>query len=325
MALDLKISQLPAASGLSGAELVELVQGGVNVQGTTGQLGAVANTAAMGGNPLAPSLNGNLNQNFAWAVANQSAPGASALSSIAAWVGSGNTFTTTGTQTVQDLTGAGATCGLSVRANILTSAAGANSSAESTYGLLAVGPPCQTALLRACQNGFAVAGFTMTLYFVLTTITANEQVFMGFAQVANTAFSGSFVPSTQTNQIALIKDAGDTALQFAINNGAGSASKTALTGATLAALQNHLLRLYLTCDGVGNVTMTLTDLESTGAVAGSPWTISYPTATTKLPVAYAASDQNQMTMHWHINNGGTATAVAFGVNFMYLTGGTIAI
>lgn len=307
---DLKISQLPGATALTGAELIELVQGGVNVQSTTSAL--AGSLFSLFGNPNGGALNASLANQFAWVTGFPSVPGAVYNSQTN--IGTGTPWSSVGTLSSQSLNGGGANLGSSVQLLIQTSSSAANGSCDLYNAVFNSTNPASIALVRLASSGLLIGGFTMTLYFVLTTTIVGEQIFMGFVPGLG-AIAGTTTPSNLTNMIGLAKDSTDTNLQFMINNGAGVASKTSL-GVTHTSLQGHLLRLVITCDGAGNCATTLSDLES----GGQTYTISYPAATTKLPAVFSSAG-GQVEPHIHINNGGNAAAVAYGLQALFITGG----
>jgi hypothetical protein len=302
-----KTSQMPAAAALTGAELVEMVQGGASTQTTVSTLGgSIASNPSITGNPNGGAL-GSLAYQLGWMLFSPLTNGA--LS------GTSNSFSTpsptlqAGTTTFQQFNGAGSNLANSVQMGIHTSSASANQNAEYTFPIIdTLSSVAQIA--RVFSNGLPLAGVSLCMYFQIKTTTPLMNIFFGFSSTHG-ALGGSFVPSTALNAMGLGKDNADSTLSFMINNGSGSATKTPLAGATLAAIANHLLRLTITCDGAGNVNMVLTDLEAGGL--GS-FSITYPTATAKLPVA-----NTQLAFHLMINNGGTAVAVAYGIKGIWIT------
>jgi hypothetical protein len=304
-----KISQLPAASALTGTELVELVQSGANVQSTPAALAALApapNVFSVMGNPTQTPAQ------FAAAGFGSQGIWFTMFSQIGGgFGGSGNAGSSgwvinSGTNTNQALNASGANIATATQMGLVTSAAGANSAADITNNNPAVN------MIRGMANGLPIAGFTMTLYFALTTAIASEQCFFGYAQGTG-GYPGTQVPSAVNNMIGLARDTADTNLQFMINNASGTASKTDL-GVTLASLAGKMLRLVITCDNVGNCAITLSNMES----GGLSYSVSYPTATAKLPAVGATT---QYAPRFHCNNGGTASAVAFGISAAYFTVG----
>lgn len=314
MATDQKISQLNAATPLTGAELMELVQGGVNVQTTAGALtGSLANQFSLAGNPNGGALSASLANQFAWVTLFPNVPAGGTFN------GSTNTGTSlawsfVGTMSAQSLNGSGSNLAASVQLGIQTSSAVANGSCDLYSTIFNATNPSYIALVRLASNGLPIAGFTMTLYFVLTTTIANEQIFMGFVPGLG-AIAGTTTPSNLTNMIGLGRDSTDVNLQFMINNGSGSAAKTDL-GVTHSSLINQLLRLVITCDGVGNCGITLSNMES----GGLTYSITYPASTAKLPVAFSGAG-GQVEPHIYINNGGVASAVAYAIMAGFFTCG----
>lgn len=312
------ITTTPANSGLGDSPKAAFDKANANFTDLYTQLTTLNNSVVQPsaftafGNPNAFPLNSGLSFQLKWATAVPSTPGGGGLNGISSG-GTAPGWTATGSTTGQNFNGAGANLAATVQLGIFTSSAAANSTAEHIATLFNATIPSAYPCVRILSNGLPVAGFTMALYFVFTTVIANEQVFFGFCP-GTAGLGGSQVPSALLNMIGLGRDTADTNLQFMINNGAGTASKTDL-GVTLASLANKLLRLVITCDGVGNCSIVLSNMES----GGSQFTANYPAATAKLPAANVLVEP-----HWHINNGGTAASVAYGVSSGYITVGLTA-
>lgn len=315
---NLKISQLPAASALTGAELIEMVQAGANVQSTVAALGGqVSSNYGIVGGPN--SQLGSIASNLTWIAGYYNA-------SANAMYGSGNIVQSNGygplslwnnaglATTKQVFNGAGSNLANSIQMGIFNSNNVASSGAwinNLICGVAASGVPAP--INRVLANGVPVAGFTLCLYFTLTNVINVMQLFFGFVGNAIGAVGGANVPSQFINSIGLGRDSGDTNLQFMINNGSGTAQKTDL-GVTHTSLANQLLRLVITCDGFGNCTITLTNMES----GGLQYTQSYPTATAKLPAAQASTGSSMMPL-FYVNNGGQASTVSFGCKYIFMT------
>jgi hypothetical protein len=314
-----KISQMPAAATLTGSELVELVQAGVNVQSTVATLASQAGGAFAGnGNPNGV-LSAALANQLLWAVGE---PSLTASGQIVAscngdpnsgWHYSGNGAFGTG----QAPNGSGANLAASVNMGWLNTTVTANTTYElNNSSFYATNP--ELALYRLLTNGLPIAGFTMTIYFALLLVVATETMFIGFAPSGGVGSYGAF-PTSQVmanllNCVGFGFDNGDTDVSFIYNNGSGTATKSSL-GITPAALANQLLKLVITCDGAGNVNFTLTNLES----GGNTYSLSVPTATAKLPVA------NQLVQpHIFVGNGSTASNARLGVKNIFITTGFMA-
>jgi hypothetical protein len=313
------ISQMPAAATLTGTELIEVVQSGVNVRSTVANIVASASITqaslqgASSQTPAQFAAAGNFATQLIWMtgvpeLTGGGAPGGATNQGIGVgWQNLGGTFS------AQQPTGTGANLAATVGTGILTSSSAANSMASANATVFNSAGACMN-MVRAYSNGLPVAGFTMTFYFTLRTIQAGGAIFFGLAP-GTEGFSATQVPSALLNTVGLGMDQSDTNLSFYINNGSGSATKSSL-GVTPANLQNQLLRLVITCDGLGNVAFALTNLEATGTYAGQSWTLSYATSTAKLPATNTLIEPQL-----YMNNGGTAVAVAFGFVYFFATCG----
>jgi hypothetical protein len=308
---------LPQATSLTGAELIIVSASGVPEYATTALIASLA-----AANPFTVGAAGNItpaNLFAAGSFAGQFywANGYPALQSSGQLEGCNNTVSGTfawtnldGTYTAQQPNPAGTNIAASVGMGIQSTGASNNSQAETSNTLWSPSGPT-VALYRATSNGLGLGGFTMTLYFAFTTVIAAQSCFFGFCN--STAELGNIVPSALLNTVGLGKDSGDTNLSWYYNNGSGSATKVSL-GVTPASLANQLLRLLITCDGQGNVVFTLTNMESGGSTVS---TLSVPTATAKLPAANVL-----VAPHLYLNNNSAANC-AYGVSFIYVTGGFI--
>jgi hypothetical protein len=319
---------LPAATGsLSGLEIVVVNSAGQPETVTTAQIAALSSSSAYSlGNPnqsaSAWAAAGNFSQQGAWITAFPTLSGVGLSGSSNTGISPGWTiYNSEGTDATQYPNGSASTIAGTVAMIILTSAATANSAAN--YYSTAFNPSSPNiTLARGFSNGAPVAGFTMTLYFVITSLTANAQLYFGLTNNGgnNGGFTATQTPSAVLNSIALTRDTADVNLQFTINNGAGSGSKTSL-GVTAANLQNQLLRLVITCDNVGNCAITLTNLETSGTYAGMTFSATYPLATAKLPVTFTGSGGANLQPEFYMNNGGAAAAVGYGIVSSYITAG----
>jgi len=314
--MDLKISQLAPSIPLTGSELVEVVQGGVNVETTTSALSGLQTTFNIIGYPTG-TIGANLADQIAWFATWPAITGGGFTNAYPnfdptpkGWVQVGNT-------NVQGFTGNGSNLYSSIQWSGFFTSAATNNPCEiyAPVQWCVTTNPSEVALIRAASNGLPIAGFTMTSYVAFTTAISTQQFFMGFAN-ANGALPGSTVPSSLTNMIGLAKDGTDTNLQFMINNGSGSASKFDL-GVSLSTLVFHLLRLVITCDGVGNCTIALSDMEA----GGLTYSQSYPTSTAKLPAASNAPGVNWLLPRFHMNTGVGTVAVGFVTSMIIVTCG----
>lgn len=310
----------PAAVGsLAGTELAIISASGVIETATTAQIAALSQSSQYSNNgapttsPATLFAAGNFSGQFLWLTAQPELAGSGLLEGQTnAAGGSANFSNLNGTFSAQQANGTGVNIAASVGLGIQSTGSSNNSAAETASTIFNPAGPT-IPLFRALSNGLVIAGFTMTLYFVFTTVLAVQSVFMGFCTSVS-GFGGTQVPSALLNTLGLGKDTGDTNLSWYMNNGSGSATKTSL-GVTPASLANQLLRLVITADGLGNCAMTLTNMESGGSTVG---TITLPTATAKLPVT------NQLLApHLFIGNNSAANA-AYGVQYLFITAGFMA-
>lgn len=313
---DLKISQLPAAAALTGAEKIELVQSGDNVQSTAAALGTFVASTVPPGTPAALNSGGvspavassNLwLQNWQFLVWNgqtagipNPAAGSAYGTSPAIWATGGGAM-----GTFPDNPAAGSVWLAQSRVRGV-SAAAINSPQEiynnndNAYGIS----------YRKVSASPLIAGFNL-IWIGSFSLTKSDQVmFVGWCpHVPGQALGGSFVPSATLNMVGFGKDTGDVNIQFMSNNGAGTATKTD-TGVTMASIQAHMVRIAVGCDPAGAViTATLQDLE----VGGVTKTYTLLDAAAKNIVA----DQ-KVTPHIHVNTGPTtATSVELGVSSVF--------
>jgi hypothetical protein len=314
-----KISQMPEAASLTGSELIELVQSGVNVQSTVSALAAAASGAFAGnGNPNGVLSAALANQLF-WLASEPSLTASGQLNAIcngdaaSAWHYTGSGAVGTG----QAPSGSGANLAASVNMGWLNTTSVANTTYELNNTSFYTSNP-ELTLYRVLTNGLPIAGFTMTIYFSMLLVVSTETLFIGFAPSGGNGSYGAF-PTNQVmanllNCVGLGFDNGDTNVSFIYNNGSGTATKSSL-GVTPASLASQLLKLVLTCDGAGNINFTLYNLES----GGNTYSLSLPTATAKLPVA------NQLVQpHIFVGNGGTASNARLGIKNIFITTGFMA-
>lgn len=312
---DLRISQLPAAAVLTGAEVIELVQQGANVQLPISALAAGATQFSILGGPTT-AINGALNNQFAWALATgvnfngggthtlyTNNSGAGGLSGIV-MPHNANFSTTAPTPTGTTL---GGTVGGST---YFALGAHTNGLCYLSTNIATTTGTSPTAIVRAASNGLPVAGFTFTGYIFFNAVGAGMSFFMGFTSAAMPVAQGTAV-SSLLNSLGLGIDAGDTNFSFYYNSGAGSATKVGLS-ITPASVLNHLMRLTITCDGLGNCTLQLVDFDNNNASSS----LSLPTNTAALPAA------NQLlTWTAFIDNNATATTLSFGMPWGFFTFG----
>jgi hypothetical protein len=308
---DLKISQLPgAATPLTGAELIELVQSGANVQSTVGALAPAPTTSATFGNPNAP-FNVGFGSHLKWNVAVANFAGV--MVPVATCGDTGTTYTTGfGSLTAQHPNPGGATVYAASNMGIITSTAATNSAADINNGG-DFGVNSSEQMWRVLSPALPISGFTMVFYGGIDAMPSLGALFFGMS-ATNGSLPQNQVPSALLNCIGFSKDSGDTNIQFIINNGAGSATKTD-TGIPVANIIRHMLKIVITADVLGNVVASLTDVE-----AGGSGTVSYSvaTATAKLPAANAS-----VQPHYWASTQGQATAVGIATRASILSAGFI--
>lgn len=300
---DQKISQLQAAAALTGAELIELVQGGVNVQSTAATLAPAATpgtviaaqnaykwcTTVWSGNSgvvaLAPNGPANSGGALNWTL-NGTGPGVSA------------SFVAPAATTMYGV----------ADFPVVQTAAIVSRAAE----MLLTQWNAYIPTYRKLSGGLAMGGFTLVFYGGFESGRSDQTAFIGLG--GNTAFGNSAVPSAQLDAIGFGKDQGDVNLQFMVNGGSGSAAKTD-TGVIFTSLQQHLLKITLTCDAAGAlITATIQDLE-----AGGFGTKTYTVAD---GAAKNVTADAQLNPHLYIGTGSaTATLVKMAVKYFYINGG----
>ncbi len=303
-----KISQMPAAAALTGAELVEVVQGGVNAQTTVSALAPVPSVSGVFGNPNAPFGSG-FGSHIKWHYAVASFAGV--LVPVAAQGETGSTYNTGfGALTAQHPNPGGATIYATSGMGIITSTAATNSAADINNGG-DFGVNSAQQMWRVLNPALPISGFTMVFYGGIDAMPAAGALFFGMA-ATNGSLPQTTVPSALLNCIGFSKDGGDANIQFIYNNGGGSATKTD-TGIPAANIVRHMLKIVITCDVLGNVTAALTDLES-----GGSGTVSYsvPTATVKLPLA-----NTSVQPHYWAGTAAQSVAVGIATRASIVTGG----
>lgn len=311
---DLRITQMPPNALLTGAELIELVQSGVNVRAPLSQLAGATSQFTLLGNPNG-SINGNLNNHFIWLSGGPQLPGGGGTSGASNAVTAGTAvswphiaaFGSQAPNSSAALLGGSVPLGTYPTGSVINTPNGVYM--PTTFAT--VTSPSQAGHIRVASNGLPIAGFTVTHYFVLLVNQPGQVMFHGYCSSAGPLAAISTPSTALLNSIGLGMDTSDTTLQFMINNAAGAASKTDL-GVTPASLVGHLLRLTITCDGLGNCQLQLLDME----VGGLAYTLTLPTATTKLPAA-----NTLLIYHSYNNNPGGAANVSFGTMWIFCTCG----
>jgi len=201
----------------------------------------------------------------------------------------------------------------SANARLATATGSANQQSELDGGLF--GSALEQSMFRLLSPALPVGGFALVWYGGFDSGITGNTMFVGIGP-SGAALAGNQVPSAILNCVGFSKDTGDTNIQFIYNNNSGTATKTD-TGMTWIGIQDHMLKMYITCDVLGNVVATLTDLES-----GGQGTVTYniPTATAKLPVANAT-----LMPRFYISTGTATTApVKIAFNWISTASGFIA-
>ena len=144
---------------------------------------------------------------------------------------------------------------------------------------------------------FHLAGFKYWLRFGITQLNSDSRGFWGF-KAAAADIGGTTDPSSLPSIIGVGFDAADTNLQFMVNDGSGTATKTDL-GITKASVINKLLDLRIVAEPNGDLHIGLHDMD-----ANLRYDLS---ATSDLPAA-----DTLLYPHHQINAGPTtATAAIF--------------
>lgn len=142
-------------------------------------------------------------------------------------------------------------------------------------------------------NGSGLGGFYFCCRFGLATIPATWRFFCGL--YGSTTNPSNADPSTQSNLIGVLKDAGDTALQT-FTKGAGSSNKTT-TGLSLPAANEVWEVRIFSAPNSGSVDISLEKLNAAGSLAEATYSTNLPSTTQLLlPILWA-------------NNGTTAAAI----------------
>ena len=305
---DLKISQLPAAGVLTGAELIELVQAGANVQSNvTNVIAAVVPQIV-----TAATVNGTF-ASQSWALAIQ---GGNFSSAINPPIGPGNqgniqTFTGFGGGSNTDHGGvpSASTWYGTTDFLLLNTAAIVNDSKDASFAVGASGHGA-LAMYRKLSGGMALAGFTVIFIGGFDTFRSDQTAFIGLVGTQG-GLGGAAIPSAQVNSVGFGKDQGDANLQFMVNNGSGSATKTDTGLVFGSAIGRHLFQITLTCDAAGAlVTAQIKDLEPASPFATKNFTVA--DGATKIPVADAL-----LFPHIYVGTG-TATGTIATIGFKSL-------
>lgn len=255
---DLKISQLPAASALTGTELVELVQGGQNAQSTPGSIAALATPSSV----LGIFSGGN------WGMGIAAGNSGTMPTLLGPYAGQPS-------QSIATITGGISAHAITPSATTLYGAMGMilpqTSASTNVAAEFAFASQAYLYSFRKLSGGVAAAGFTMTLIAGFDTTRSDQTAFLGMASVTN--FGNAGIVSNQLNIVGFGKDQGDANLQFMVNNGAGAAAKTD-TGLVFTNLTRHLFKITITCDAAGAlITATIQDLEPASPFATATYTV----------------------------------------------------
>lgn len=276
-----KISELTAASTLTGTELVPVVQGGVTKRTTANDLKALSSslltallTSELQGLQFSAQYRGNsTNFDTRGIVAVNVDAGLS--SAVGAYVPSG-----TRGQAMQRLVSDSGTSSPGVGVD--------------TYG-------SQTPFY--CDvSGVGSGGFTYNALLMIEAITNTQCAFFGFCELTGNAMFNLVTEPSQFSYIcAFAKDSTDTNLQFMLRNN-GTVTKVSLPGVTVAALVNHLLQVQIVAAATG-VNYQLTDLETGVIIASGSVSANMPAADQKL--------YPHMALQTKSSGGVTAVKLAF--------------
>jgi hypothetical protein len=304
---DLKISQLPAAAPLTGAELIELVQSGANVQSTATAVSALSTATPTSVIAALATLN--------WTLAITEAQASIAPTPFGP--GNGRTsqaYIVAGTGAgiaAQNANGPAGTMYGAIDMIIGQTAGAVNRSFDMHFQQVQPGVS-----YRKLSGGMPLAGFTFQFIGGFNTTRSDQLFFVGLGPGAGVGFSDTQIPSAILNMVGFGKDQGDTNLQFMVNNGSGTAAKSD-TGLVFTNLLQHLFKLIITCDTLGaKITATLTDLEPNSPFATQTFTVLDGAA--KNVVA-----DTRLQPHMYVGNGtATSTVCGLAIHSIFLNSST---
>lgn len=244
------VSEFPAATALTGAELVPIVQGGITSRSTVAAFAL-----------LAPPPSQRFTRTwFAYA-------GSTTLGNN---VSAGNTSSGAGTISAPAVAPGTSRFAGSRRVRSTTAASANVQAANNQTGTT-------DGTYRAISSVANGAGFDMEMYFGWHAVTAAQRAWAGMNDAV--ALSSGVDPSTYTNCLMFAKDVADANLQFMYNDGSGTCTKVD-TGVVFTTLIDKLLRLRIHAPAGGTtVTVELVNAE-TGVTIYSG-----VTGTTNIPAA----------------------------------------
>ncbi len=157
--------------------------------------------------------------------------------------------------------------------------------------------------LRGASAG--QGGFLFVCRFGIEAWTAGDRLFVGMSAATTALTTGD--PSAIVNMLGFGIDAGDTAITFMHNDGSGTATKTAIAGTTLAALQGY--DAYIFCKpNDSTVYYRLDDVNARTTLVDTSTATDLPVNTTFLsPAAVMGNASNALV-----------TAAQIGVVEIYL-------
>jgi hypothetical protein len=319
-------SGLPAATGsLSGLEVVVVNSAGEPETVTTAQIAALGSgsPATVFGNPTGSfGTSGSFSNQISWTNTTCNNTASGGLNGISSYAGSGGLgWTWTGnnggaTEATQAINTAATTIATAVSMAVGTSATGNTNTYVSLYGnaFSSTGVPA-FASYRGLASGLPISGFTLTTYFSFVAEQVGQTALVGFVPYASINFGGAQVIANALNILGFGKDSSDTLLYLYYNGASGTATKVS-TGITFANIATHMMKLVITCDALGNVTASITDLEPVSNQG--TYTASLPAATANLPANGVV-----LAPYFYVCTGTATTSVKIGVQSVFTAHGFI--
>ncbi len=292
------ISALPAAAGLTGAELVPIVQGSTTVQTTAQHIadlggGAVAAVNVSYDNAGSGLAGTNAQDAIDELAALANAPPVFLRSVVFSGQGVGtNGFTLIGMNLAQrgttsnpTTTGAGTRGEATMRGRLTSAASGFQTIDFYTDVLRAY---------RAVSGNPLAGGFKYTSELVLTTADVGQAFFAGLAAQTGYLFVDTVDLSAVVDMCGFGKSGTDTNLQFFHNDASGTATKVDL-GVVFTGLIGKLLRFQVDTTDTGDVHYLLTDLETGSVLASGTVSTDLPTIDQALQTHEMADTQSTST------------------------------
>ncbi len=122
-------------------------------------------------------------------------------------------------------------------------------------------------------------GFFFVCRFGIEAWTAGDRLFVGMNSTPATCVTGQ--PSANVNMCGFGIDATDTAITFMHNDGSGTATKTAIAGTTLAALQGYDAYIFMKPND-GTIYYRLDDINAGTTLADTSTATDVPAANTTM-------------------------------------------